>query len=709
MSAPRDPRTHWMRTRLFVSAAAFTLAVPPLWAATPRIAEGSPSLHAASVTASPVKAQAAMSTLNVWDRAAVAQHYKDNYLPDDAGGVKWTGSFANDDAGTTSDAWKAAELKRINYFRTLAGTYSLTLDPASNGLAQEAAFLMAANGQVSPFPPSTWTLWSKTRADAAAKSDLLLGKYGVAAADAYIEDAGSDNTAAGHRLLNLGMYVTTVGLGDVPTTDGKSSANAIYLTDAPWVLTPPRDGFIAWPNQGFVPYQNVYDRWSFQVPYTYTPGDTSLHTPDLSEAIVTATFDGAPFTVLTEYRDVQIVFRLLGNPQDITGEWLNANNKLNKPIRITVKNAKLDGVIRTYSYTVIPTDVTKPAPPAPTFTAPSSFTAHVDQSFWYQLYADTAFYFTANGLPDGLSLDPNTGIITGTPTTTGTYVVTFTASNGSVTSTSRTFNVLGAPVPSNAKLVNISTRASVGTGDNVLIAGFVINGTAPKKVIIRAAGPALKQYNVTGVLDDPVLELYNSKGEKTLQNDDWDSAYAADFAAVGAGAWTAGSKDAAIITALQPGLYTAIVRGKNSTSGVAIVEAFEQDIDNRAAKVVNISSRSLVKTGDDVMIAGFVINGDQPKTVVIRAAGPALATAGISNFLPDPVLEIYDSQGAKFIENDDWDSSIATDFSNVGAAQWPLGSKDAALVLTLKPGLYTAIVRGKNNATGVSLVEVFDE
>lgn len=291
----------------------------------------------------------------------------------------------------------------------------------------------------------------------------------------------------------------------------------------------------------------------------------------------------------------------------------------------------------------------------------------------------------------------------------GSYAVTITSSGGSVQSSSVTLTV--APF-AGVRLVNISTRSYVGAGGDVMIAGFIIGGNAPKTVLIRASGPALAQFGLSGLLADPTLALDQS-GTVIATNDNWGD-NAADKVAIdqavltsGAFAWTEGSTDAAIVTTLNPGPYTAIVAGKNSSTGLALIEVFEMDLANGDSKLINISTRSVVRTGADVQIAGFIISGTDSKKVIIRASGPALMKFSVPGFLADPVLELHNPT-AIMATNDDWPASVQADFQSIGIDNWDLGSKDAAIVTTLNPGGYTAIVRGQGNTSGVALVEVFE-
>lgn len=267
------------------------------------------------------------------------------------------------------------------------------------------------------------------------------------------------------------------------------------------------------------------------------------------------------------------------------------------------------------------------------------------------------------------------------------------------------------------RLTNISTRAYVGSGADVLIAGFIISGDAPKTVLIRASGPGLQQFGVSGALADPELELHKNGVDGVLaHNDNWGDVLAEKaqlqeiFTVLHTFEWADGSKDAALLATLTPGAYTAVVLGRNNSAGVAIVEVNEVDLGNNASRLINISSRALVKTGDNVQIAGFIITGQGTKKVVIRASGPALVKYQVPGVLADPTVEIHQNGKSEVIaSNDDWDILIRPDFVATGSDNWAINSKDAAVVLTLPAGGYTAIVRGKNDGTGVALIEVNEE
>lgn len=290
-----------------------------------------------------------------------------------------------------------------------------------------------------------------------------------------------------------------------------------------------------------------------------------------------------------------------------------------------------------------------------------------------------------------------------------------TGPGGTVLSESFNLTVEDYTFPPPSKLINISTRSFVGTDADALIAGFIIGGATPKKVLIRASGPALVKFGlpVTDVLPDPVLSIHSGNSIIATNNNWGDdpsekAAILAAFGRTGVSAWDEGSKDSAVVLSLNPGGYTANVNGNNRTTGVGLVEVFEIEEADNVSKLINISSRSLVKTGADVQIAGFIISGKYPKKVIIRASGPALAKFGVPGVLADPKMELHSGESTLAV-NDNWDPALRAEFQAARIDNWDVGSKDAALIKTLAPGAYTVVVSGVGSTTGVALLEVYDE
>jgi hypothetical protein len=256
-----------------------------------------------------------------------------------------------------------------------------------------------------------------------------------------------------------------------------------------------------------------------------------------------------------------------------------------------------------------------------------------------------------------------------------------------------------------ATLKNISTRASVQTNQDVAIGGFIVTGSGPKRVLIRAIGPSLTAAGVSGALADPTLELHAAGGALIASNDNWRESQQSDIQATGIP--PTDDAEAAIVATLNPGNYTAIMAGKNGGTGVGLVEIY--DLDNTLdPKLANISTRGLVQTGDNVLIGGFIVGGgtNASTRVLVRAIGPSLAAQGVSNPLADPTLELHDSNGATIATNDNWKDSQQSQIGATGIA--PTNDAEAAILAITAPGKYTAVVRGKNDTTGTALVEIYD-
>ncbi len=252
-----------------------------------------------------------------------------------------------------------------------------------------------------------------------------------------------------------------------------------------------------------------------------------------------------------------------------------------------------------------------------------------------------------------------------------------------------------------AKLRNISARGPVGTGQNVLIAGFIVSGSQPKKVIVRALGPSLSTLGVSGALADPTIAIFNSSNVVVASNDNWGSTQEAQIAASGVA--PSNDLESAIIATLPPGSYSAVVSGRNGGIGIGLVDVYE--LDATTSIFQNLSARGFVGTDDNVLIGGLIIgNGEQP-VIVVRAIGPTLSSFGITQPLQDPTLEVRDPNGGLIAFENDWQDNTPTAVK--GALLQPQDSRESAVVLSLPAGNYTAIVRGKNGTTGVALVEAY--
>jgi cytochrome c peroxidase len=265
------------------------------------------------------------------------------------------------------------------------------------------------------------------------------------------------------------------------------------------------------------------------------------------------------------------------------------------------------------------------------------------------------------------------------------------------------------PAPPAAQALNISTRLGAGAGDNAMIGGFIIAGTAPKTVLIRGLGPTLSNFGLTGLLNDPVLELRGSDGSLLVQNDNWKDSQQSQIE--GTPYQPGDDREAAIIASLAPGAYTALLTGKNQTTGLGLLEIYDFD-QSAGTQLANLSTRGLVGAQNNVMIGGFILGGNPPQTgstrVAVRGLGPSLAQFGLGNLLADPTLELKDANGATLVANDNWtdDPTAASLLSANGLA--PANATESAIFTTLSPGQFTAILAGKNGGTGLGIVEVYN-
>jgi hypothetical protein len=299
-----------------------------------------------------------------------------------------------------------------------------------------------------------------------------------------------------------------------------------------------------------------------------------------------------------------------------------------------------------------------------------------------------------------------------TPTLDGTamrnpsdVIQTFNNNAHNLTVGANTFST--TPVPGLA--LNISTRLAVGTGQQVLIGGFIIQGPNPKSIMLRAIGPSLP---LPGVLQDPYLELHDGTGAIIATNDNWKntniggaitSSQVTDI--VGSSIPPSQNMESAIIATLAPGAYTAVVRGATNDTGIAVIEGYDLDPDP-VSKLANISTRGFILTGDNVMIGGFIYGGGPGATkVVVRGIGPSLAAFGVSNPLMNPLLEIHDGNGATIDSNDDWITNRRA--IEATGLQPSDNTESACLLSNLAPGAYTAVLRSSVNAIGVGILEVY--
>lgn len=322
-----------------------------------------------------------------------------------------------------------------------------------------------------------------------------------------------------------------------------------------------------------------------------------------------------------------------------------------------------------------------------------------------------------NGVPIPGATNSTLVVNAATVADAGNYACVASNPGGSTTSNVAALTV--SSTPDIGRLVNISCRAGVGTGGNILIVGFAVGGqgtSGSENLFVRASGPALVPFGVAGTLSDPELELFSGSSLLGLSTG-WGGtpSISAAASAVGAFPWPdASSRDSALLQKLPAGPYTASIAGLSGDTGVALAEVYDDTpagtYTPSMPRVVNLSARVMVGTGGNVLITGFVIGGSTSKTVLIRASGPALIPFGLTGTLPDPLLQLH-SGGTLLASNSAWagDPQISAAAAAVGAFTWNFGeSNDSAILATLPPGPYSAEVSGANGDTGIALVEIYE-
>ena len=310
---------------------------------------------------------------------------------------------------------------------------------------------------------------------------------------------------------------------------------------------------------------------------------------------------------------------------------------------------------------------------------------------------------TPTATPPPTATPTATPVPTATPSVTATPVPTATPSVTATTTPAPT----ATPSPA-AQPLNLSTRMFVQTGDNVGIGGFIIAGSASKHVLLRAIGPSLAGFGIPNPLLDTTLELNGPSPFPTVTNDNWRDDPAQEALIIASGLAPSNDLEAAIDITLAPGAYTAIIRGKNNSTGVGVVEAFDLS-QGALSKMANISTRAFCGTTSDIIIAGFILgNSNGNDRVILRGIGPSLSAFGVPNVLVDPFLELRDQNGSLLMSNDDWQDDPAQAAEMTAANLAPSSIHESGIAATLPPGAYTALLSGQNNGNGNGVVEVYD-
>jgi uncharacterized delta-60 repeat protein len=367
------------------------------------------------------------------------------------------------------------------------------------------------------------------------------------------------------------------------------------------------------------------------------------------------------------------------------------------------------------------------APSVPVITSATAVSGASGSSFLYSISAlGTPTSYGATGLPDGLSINSVTGVISGTPTVQGTFNVVLSATNSLGTGTTTLTLIIGAPgsVTNEGRVINLSVLAQVSSG-NPIIAGFVIKGSSPQKILLRAVGPGLANM-LSGVLSAPNLKVFNSSGVVVSESNSWggNATLVSEMARLGAFPLGTTSTDAAVLLTLNPGPYTLHVSDPGTTGGAALAEVYDANVAPPPANsphLVNISARGIV-AADHIVTGGFVITGTTARRILIRGIGPGLAPQGVASPIGDPAVTLNHIGVGVIATNDNWQTpttsvpsypgvsgaEIAAAATATGAFALADGSKDAAILVTLAPGIYTAQVNGVAGATGPAMVEVYE-
>ncbi len=687
--------------------------------------------------------------------------------------IDWTGSLsgtpgssATGSAGTTSAAFKDAVQLRINYFRAMAGIpAAISMDSVESGEDQDAALMMSANNALSHTPPSSWLLYTSDGATAAGNSNIALGNEGPdAIAFGYMEDSGSNNTALGHRRWILYPQTQVMGTGDIPATNGFSSANATWVFDSNLNNARPavRDNFVAWPPPGFVPYQVVFPRWSLSYPNA-----------DFSAATVTMTSNGASVPVSLEPLDNPAYGEntLAWDYNGLDGSTVDSSAP--KPAsdlayQVAVNNVVINGTAQNFAYTVTLFDpaVAGPGDTPPSVAGPAAPTAGQGSTysvsgvpsfaggFSYRSVSLSAFS-TVYGAEGGLQ-----GVVASTSPGYNPVDTSEAASGGaSYHLAMPDFMTQMLTLPGEYAVqqgsANLTFASSLGfatAGQTAHVQISTNDGTSWSDVYTQAGsgGQGENGFNTRSVDLSPFAGLV-AMFRFTYTYATGQQAFTQTSGGVG---WNIDNITLSGVELATVGSPSAVHTGSTftftpaSTASVGLQAeavlfgnypiswgpvllltpgAAGPGQPSSADRLFNLSARVEVGTGSNIVIAGLVVGGPagSTKQILVRGVGPTLSNFGVSGILANPVMSVYDSATpAQLIASDTgWGNApvagtsavsasfrqaTAADMSSVGAFALASGSADSAMVLTVPTGNYTVQVAGANSTTGVALAEIYE-
>ena len=546
------------------------------------------------------------------------------------------------------------------------------------------------------FSGSTTDSWAPTNWQSLDSSDIDLGGSNPIIVDvpgatpsALVVAVGKDRNAYLLNRNNLGGIGAPVAQGIVssgqiinsPVTYRTSQGTFVALRAVNGILT----AFKITPTNP----PTVATGWSVSSPGRTSPFVTS--TDGTNNLIVWAYGHGTGQRLFGYHGETGAVIFAGGGANDTISGTRTFNTGIAARGRIYVA-----GDNKVYAFSV----PTGPTPtPSPTATPTATATATATST-------PTA---TATATPTATATAPATATPTATATATATATPTATATATATIAPTPgvTPTPTVTPTATPAQALNLSTRMNVLTGNNVGIGGFIITGSAPKHLLLRAIGPSLTQVGVANALADPVMSL-QGPSIVTFTNDNWRDDPVQEAAIIATGIPPTNDLESAIDITLLPGAYTAIVSGKNNTTGVGLIEVY--DLSQAVpSKLANISTRAFVGTGSDIVIAGFILGGNNGNDrIIARGIGPSLTPLGVANALADPTLELRDSNGAVVLANNDWQDNPAAAGELTAAGLAPTNDLESGIAIALPPGLYTALLAGVSNGTGVGLVEVYD-